>query len=797
MTGQLSPPFQIQLETWQSSLGNERAMRERAEHILSNVLLSRYAEPYLNLVIDTWHRARKRPGVNAKIWSLFDNEGQVIVAALEVFAFLLSSTPRAPSGSSRRAILAAACGKRAEFALWMMHPKWRNSWHLEALDTLLLGDLSMPKVMHRLTAKGFGYAADYKPLTIGERTALGTMLIVCVCDATGLFVQRKWKVPLKSVYHMEVDPSDLYWEILDRWRDVMKEHAPVHAPMIQPPKDWSSQTNGGYLTLATDVISIEPHMWARQMGKAGPQVLGSINVLQRQALQLDRPMVELARQVWERGHEIGCMPKRERIPFPEKEGMGDSAFWKQVWRFNEDRRKDADRRRFIHSLQQVEKLDEVGAEDLHWVRHLDYRGRMYSRGHLSYQGPELYRSWLHWKERVPMARNMASVAYALGEYAGLSPRQKAREQWMNDNWQWLVAVGNNPLGHLSRWSGQKKPWQFVQVCHELAQLQQDPDHKTGLLVRVDQSSSGYGHLACMVRDQELALATNVIGHSQADLYSRTGELARERITQALAKGELNAELSQIAEWWLEHWPSRELLKKVTLPRIYGQRYLSAYQSVRDHLRVAVGDVRLGGTPAGPRLVGVAHFMAGHLFREAGRVTSSVRLAEKYCRDMGRWLIQQGHDPFWRTPSGMVVLQFFRTPLAETYHLPVGKKTIHVKVSDGSRGTRRMPRGWGGSTADLIHSFDASFAHTVVHGWGQNGWPIEANHDCFATTVDRLPKLRAYLLDSWRTFWQEDWMERIREEHAQLVGCPLSEVPAMQVVGTLDLGSIGRNPFLFH
>jgi DNA-directed RNA polymerase len=762
-------------------------MQLRSELILNNFLLSKYAKPYVDLVLWSWHIGTERASKNGKMWSLFDNEEQITIVALEVFAFVMSSNSYSASGSSRRSILAAACGKRAEFALWMLHPQWKNSWHAEGMKTLLLGDLSMPRVLARLTSQGFGYASSYKPLTLGERSALGTLFLECLVEATGLFVMRLRKEVLRPRRHQELDPSPLYWEILDRWQDVRRTHAPVHAPMMVPPRSWTGQHGGGYLSLMTDCLAVEPHLWPLSMGKAKPCVIGSINRLQQQAMRIDKEQLALARHVWELGHEIGGLPSRERLPFPDTDDRS-SQFWTDVWHFNEDRRKDSERRRFVNSLIQLEHLEELGATELHWVRHIDYRGRLYSRGGFSYQSGRLYRSCLQWARPCPV--NTDALAYALGDYAGVPIAGRTR--WMLENRERFAAIGRDPLRHLDLWSQRKNPWLFIQACRELAHVVDDPSHLSGLPVRLDQSSSGYGHLACLLRDAELGRMANVIGTRKEDLYSKTGELARLAVTAELPN--LNAELSWIARWWLEHWPSRELLKVITLPRIYGQRYSSAYQAVRDHLRVAVSDLRLDG-PDSPRLIGVAHYLARHLYREAGVVVASVKLLNIYCRELGKWMMDQGLDPCWYAPTGMRVTEYFREGTAICYSLPVGMRTVRMKVIDGTNGALRRPKGFARLGADMVHSYDAAFAHQFIEDWRADA-PIEANHDCFATDLQHLGALRSQLNRSWNSFYQEDWAARMREQHAEMAGVQLEEVPSLEPINTMDLAAIGENPNLF-
>ena len=83
-------------------------------------------------------------------------------------------------GNKRYNALAAAIGRRAEYALWLRHPAWGKSWHLRGLKLVGGGEMGMDDLIKKVTSKHFDLAKAYKPLEQAERIALGSLFLECL-----------------------------------------------------------------------------------------------------------------------------------------------------------------------------------------------------------------------------------------------------------------------------------------------------------------------------------------------------------------------------------------------------------------------------------------------------------------------------------------------------------------------------------------------------------------------------------------------------------------------------------------
>ena len=299
-------------------------------------------------------------------------------------------------------------------ALPIYHPSWGKSAHLQGLKLVTNNDLSMGLIRQRLVDQGFQKASNYQPLRHVERAALGAFFVECIAESTKMVevvIKTEHRRKKKWVRH-----TQLYYQFLGRWREAIQLFRPLYMPMISPPRPWQGYTGGGYHTIEGQVSTVDWARWPEVSKRALPCVLGSLNLLQEQAYQIDQCQMALLEACWNLGHSVGDVPCRERLQEPvdaefKALGLGPSAYWKAVWRWKSDQRKDGIRSRIINTFVAGRRLEDH--EDLWFVHHLDHRGRVYCRGaQLNPQGPDHQRSLLHFKDRSPIKGHEQNFAWS-------------------------------------------------------------------------------------------------------------------------------------------------------------------------------------------------------------------------------------------------------------------------------------------------------------------------------------------------------------------------------------------------
>lgn len=780
---------QLDLESWSRSTGSSRALRDGWEKGASGVLIQRLATEYLKKVLEIYKQSKVQAGRNAHIWDLMHDEKSVAHVALESYTYVIGSLNEERSFNQICAII----GRRAEYVLWLTHPAWGNSTHLKGLKLASNNDLGMDLITKRLRDKGFRKASAYVPMRHAERAALGAFFVECIAESTHMievYVETRNKKRKRMIRY-----TSLYWEFLDRWKEATLMFRTVHMPMLTPPKPWTNFTDGGYLTIRTTFSSVPWERWPEVSKRALPCLVGSVNTLQACPYHLDHVQFALIEAVWNLGHAIGGVPSRERLKEPQDawykaQGLGPSAYWKAMWQYKGDRRQDGARSRLVNGLVAYHRLEDHDTIHLPW--HIDHRGRLYSRGgQINPQGPDHWRSTLQFEERSPIKGHERAFAWSLGEALGSPPHPGERLRYLELMSTVIAKVGGDPLGNLGYWEGAKEPFRLIQLCRDWFYYLQDPGYCSGTIHWLDQTCSGWGHVACLTRDGLLAQYTNIVGSKPVDLYLGIGKLVEQRLRWLLDhEDQLTERKAKCVAWWCKHQIPRSLWKKALMPVIYGRSFPSLSTGIQLYLRDEVQDFLADD---GLRIIDLALTLAS-------TITDVVREALPNVRDLSRWLtkvsnmqIDAGLRPYWFTPNGLAVECWSSETRSRGYKLQLSTRTIRVHIRDATGCKPDKRRTSRKLVPDYIHSMDAAFVQRFVSHWATYQHPISTVHDCFGTTLEHVETLQSELNDQWHRFYSVDHLAKHQGMVAALLDC---EVPPPPLMGTLELNRVGENPYLF-
>ena len=779
---------QQELENWCRNVGADRALSGKWEAGAQGSLGNRVAALYLNKVKDIWAKSKHQPGRQAHVWSLLHSEKAVEHVALESLIHVLGAldTERSFNG------VAAQLGKRAEVILFLTHPCWGRSQHLRGLKLASGGGLDMDAMLNRLRDSGFEKAKYYRKLASVERIALGAVFIECICEATRMvemYIQVRRGRKRRMLRY-----TQMYWDFLSRWKEALTLFRPVKLPMLCEPRPWEGFTGGGYLSLGGNISKVDWARWPQVSKYMHPCVLDSVNYLQSVPHEWDHHLVDFAESLWKLEHEMGSLPARTRLPEPvdaefKEKGLGPSAYWRAVWETRADRRKDGSRSVFVHAVIGYRRLQ--SAEALHWVWSMDHRGRLYQQGgSIGTQGTDHYRAMYRFKERSPVKGHELTLGRAIVEAYGIKGDRKRKSDYFLSMAEVYKRIGENPLEHLSMVEAAKEPFRFTQLCRDWGSFCRDQAYTTGTIIWMDQTCSGWGHVACLTGDRNLALYTNVIGSEPADLYTGIGLLVESRVAWKVRNGNLEDKELACFKWWHGHTIPRSLWKRTLMPVIYGRSFLSLSEVLVTYCRDELNDFL---NEDGVRIVDLARVMAMCINEVVGEALPNIR-------DLARWLaklasiqIDHGQRPYWYTPNGMAVESYASQTKKDSIdlHLAGRKMNCSSRIPDGKTPDKRKTV--RKLVPDYIHSQDAAFLQRFVAHWKNYGHPINTVHDCFGTTLEHAETLNAELCDQWYRFYSEDYLGRHRRMVAEVCNV---DVPAPPMVGTLDRSNIGQNSYLF-
>ena len=787
----LSP--QVQLEKWCQQIGGDRATAGKWQAGASSFLAGRFADRFTQICLREAKASRTRAAVFGTAWALLDDDKAVIQAGLDALFYLIDNA----RDETRLSRVASQVGKRIEVVLFLIHPAWGKSWHLEGLRLANGKNLGIKPIMQMLRSKNFELAKKFKPLPAVERQALGRLFIEITRQATGMIqiehrVMRRHKVPT-------IVMTETYWKFLARWKNNLLCFRPAKMPMVEPPREWTSQYSGGFHTYSTAAIDIPPERWNHHTRWMKDCVLGSLNVLQQTAVTWNHDIIEVQRQLWELNHSIGSLPPRDRVPYPVKaeylmkgEDDGLKQFWDHHWRWKQDKRRNGQRSDFIHGRITYERLKDQPRLFFTWKK--DRRCRCYQEGgNTGYLKADAQRSQLQSDHGALISGNEQEFAWAMGDAAGLPKSWEQRVTWFAENELHIIAAGQEPLDRLGFWEGVREPFRFISLCQEWAKYEADYTYKTKLFFQLDQTCSAYGHAACLTRDKWLAEQTNVIGRHYSDLYLEILAATLSMMQNPEAHGLHNEADQKCLDWWVEHGVTRKLVKEATMPIIYGRSHMTLMHGIQVYLREHMSGF-IDREADNLRAVELSVCLAKYIHRAVKGLMPSVGCLAGWLRAVAKVQIECGHRPYWLTPNGVLVESYSNEANVKQHQLVLSGRTVKFQCDDHEGAPLDKRKSLSKLAADYVHSMDASFLEQFVWHWG-NAYnkPIITVHDCMATTLDNVSMMRTELQDQFSRFYSVNHLEVMHYNLQRELNKPL---PAPPVLGDLKVSKIGENPFLF-
>jgi DNA-directed RNA polymerase len=630
-----------------------------------------------------------------------------------------------------------------------------------------------------------------EPWTRGEQVQIGALMLVLIERHTSLIEIRQENVGGKTV--KMVRPTQEAMALIKACRPA--SWSVPRGAMVCPPRPWRGLEGGG--ALAGDGRLVRG--WAHPDQFEGADLartLQVVNTLQRQQLAIDRRQVELVRQAWEAGG-LGLFKVTAEPPAlphkPEPDAPRD--VWdrhnREAAAAHHDRRENAGRR--LRVERGIQALEEI--EGPCWFAHdLDDRGRVYTTNRVgTHQGQDYEKGAIGFAAAQPLdVDGFEWLLRAAANHWGERGAWAERLQWGRDNLELMREVAWSPLELAHLWRQAKDPWQFLQAARAIDSWLEDPSRPIGCPVRLDQTTSGCGIIAALLRDARLGRECNLHGSTRHDLYQLVAERVERALQWQLQTGDRRAH--RLAQLWLGHGIDRKLLKGPVLALPYGGRMQGTTDAMAKALEERQGWVQLWEYEN--RITQPAIWLARVIHQVMGEELATPQAFLQWTRALGAAVIKQQQAIQWTSPMGFPLRQGKRTPVlrrltTELFGVQRMTLTVDETPPDGELSLRQTN---GALAANIIHSFDAAFCHAIVCRAAEHGQPLLTNHDCFASLPGAAGWLQRQLLDTMREMHKTPWLGQMVKEVKARTG--ITAIPSPPMVGSLSPGLIGSNEYLF-
>lgn len=635
-------------------------------------------------------------------------------------------------------------------------------------------------------------------------TQVGGYLVECL-DALGMVNTSMDAVSRgRSVTHVlnaSLTPSTR--ALLDGIQEHVMEATPEVMPCVEPPKDWTSISDGGWHT--DGMRRVQPfcvragsdqreHFRNNDMSHE----LRALNKLQSVAWRINEKMLDTIRKVAQH-FDMEEIVSQAEFPAPtkpvwlalgiKKEDMTEY----QLAEFTQWKREAAEWHtqmklrgtkwgRFYTATRMADKFRHENA--IYFVYFIDFRGRKYAKTTgVSPQGSDLQKALLEFSKGKPLLTPKAKEFFLItgaNRFGVDKVSIEQRVRWVAENHDQIMQFAQDPIA-FNAWREADKPFQFLAWCFEYATWNVLGDaFQSRVAVGMDGSCNGLQNYSAMLRDEVGGAATNLIpSELPNDIYAQVAVVV-SRLLETASNDEFG-----FRQLWIKHGMNRKLVKRSVMTLPYGStRFSCADFIVDDYMKMG-----LATEFSKEQYSKAATFLSHLVWQAIGEVVIKAREAMDWLQESAKILIKLGMvNISWYTPSGFPAIQ---TYWEEEVHrintrLCGGTKLSFPRETD----VPDLNRHRNGIAPNFIHGCDA--AHLTLTVCEADTVGIDALamiHDDYGTHAADAEKLSEIIRSVFIGMYRDaNPLQELYERYPQLNPPP--------GIGTLDLEVVKDSKYFF-
>ena len=643
-----------------------------------------------------------------------------------------------------------------------------------------------------------------------DKLQVGMKLVELFVTITGLAeIQRDTRGKNNTPTVLKFAPEVAEW--------LVKAHAkcellaPVHMPMVAPPKPWTNPYTGGYLTplMHTRFVASRSGGYLDELGGIDlSKLYAGVNAVQATPWKINRAIYDVIVQLWETGGNVAGLPRRGEYPMPpipagipkgvktvdlpleQQEAM-------KVWKaeaakvYADNGRLGSERVSLAQALYVANRFKDE--EAIYFPHYVDFRGRIYPfASYVNPQSDDVGKSMLQFAVGKPLGEDGAF--WLAVHIAGLWGVDKVsfddRVQWVVDNEERILACAVDPLAEDAYWREADKPFQALAASIEWAGYKLEGNaYVSHLPVAMDGSCSGLQHFSALLRDEVGGAAVNLVPHDKpSDIYMTVADRAQ---VMSDSSG------SAMAPVW-EAKVCRKIAKQPTMTLCYSATKFGMQAQIEHALAKLDED--------GPYLDkdvsrhDASVYMAGIIWEAIGDVVVAAKGAMAWLKKVSDVLSEVGLPIRWTSPIGFPVLQEYREQVGERVNVFVGGQRLRLTlVSDSSKLASRRQK--AGIAPNFVHSLDSAHLISTVNLGLLNGLEnFAVIHDSFATHACDVSMLNAVLREAFVEQYRGNILEDFREEVIEQLRVTAPEmvekIPPTPPMGNLDIEAVKDSDFFF-
>jgi DNA-directed RNA polymerase len=619
---------------------------------------------------------------------------------------------------------------------------------------------------------------------MGDREGLvvGVKIINIILNATGIGEikterrKRRGKWTQKKLLAL----SDETKKLIQDTNGILQFLRPQALPMVVPPLPWSESLKGGYhFALRGKYPLIRKSRTHPDECQEIDFVFEGLNKIQETGWRINKKVLAVVSEVYERGLTLGGIPNPEPEPLPQKPQWMHLHLKKEFRTEEQERqlrawKKAASEIKERNNLRASRLIEWVTALDLakdyekydviYFPHNLDFRGRIYPIcSGLQPQGSDIQRGLLEFAEGLPLGEDgsfwlAVHGANCLGEFNGLKFSKvpfKDRVEWIRANTDRLRGIAEDPLAD-TMWSDADEPFQFLAFCMEWAAYVEADNMGRGELfsshlpIGQDGSCNGLQHFSAMLRDPEGARQVNLFpaGYPQ-DVYDTIHHYCRDRISADAVAGVAEA------KWWLQSGLlSRKLFKRPTMTFAYGSKTFGMAKQLEEHIlgEDNFQEIVESTTPLGdglPYVGPLCQYLAKLIWSALESVVVAAFQGMEWMAECAGMVCDAQKVVKWKVPiTNFPVTQEYWDAKRHLVETVLAGKAIKLSTYKTTKKPLRTKHK-NAIAPNIIHSLDAAaLVMTVVRASEEGISHFGMVHDSYSTHACNVTKLRKCTADAF-------------------------------------------------
>ena len=527
-----------------------------------------------------------------------------------------------------------------------------------------------------------------------------------------------------------------------------------------------------------------------------------LNTLQRTEWRINKKVLEVTRNLWDNGHQVGKLPARDDLPLPpypfEKEPNEMTEEERDVFRTWSRKRNQiySLNNRSMSKRVQVERTLKIAEQyskydRFYYVWQNDFRSRKYaSSTFLSAQSADWSKALLEFSYAMPI-NNWDDARWLCIHGANLYGNDKVtldqREQWAWDFAEmWCHRVVSNPYECMV-WLEADKPFQFLAWCYEMSGLMKHGwGFETRLPCAADGSCNGLQHLSAILLDEKGGKATNLIASDlPQDIYTQVAEETIRRVKE---------DDTELARKCLEFGIDRKIAKRPVMIVPYsGTRH-----ACRTYIEEAIQEKIDAGTPNifGDDLFEPSNYLSLHVWDAIADVITSAKQVMDYIKSVAGVYADHNKHMEWVTPTNWLVLQSYNETDSKRIKTHIKGSTVSLSFPKDRENAVHRKRTGLGSSPNFIHSLDAAAMTKTINTASKLGVEDFAMvHDSYGTHSTHMHILSDVLREEFvKMYEQHDVLTELRDHAITVLGT--QDIPVPPSKGNLDLRGVLNSQYFF-